>query len=576
MNHPPDHPLPTKTHLPGSFNANRRVLLLFLFTATVLALVILLLQRTVFEAAAGDPAGSPDATIQINTAANASPFNQQVLGTNAPAWLNPNRLADTSFINRTTATGTPLIRMPGGSWSNYYDWLACERFGQGIDPEATCYWLWAARPADFATFLRSTGAEGMYTINQNGTTQEAAALVAYFNGATTDDRVIGVDVRGRDWGRVSDWAQLRHDHGNPDPVPVRYWEIGNETYGGKPGLGTDCLPWGWEDVWTCDGTEYVNGIGSGVNRKEGFLEFQEAMKAVDPTIMVGAVGIPFQAGWTNWGNEVIAAAGEEMDFYIIHQYAYFDPPAAITDVLAQPQGIWAAIMADVEASFDQYAGGRQVPIAVTEYNLFATQDRDYGDWMSRAVNGLFLADTIGQMAQHGFDLANQWDLAHGEGNDTVGYGLMQADSYFRGPQYYVYPLWSRFGTQMLPVTSSLPADTDLSVYAGRVNDFVYSLMAINKTGNPIAASITLDGINGVSAATADVMAAGSLESYSVTFNGVSDPADDLSDAPPTNLNNPGNPLAYTFAPYSVTLLRIHTQPQNLPYQHYLAPILSNP
>jgi hypothetical protein len=55
----------------------------------------------------------------------------------------------------------------------------------------------------------------MYTINMNGTAQEAAALVAFFNGAVDDDTVIGVDVRGRDWGTVGDWATLRSQNGNP-------------------------------------------------------------------------------------------------------------------------------------------------------------------------------------------------------------------------------------------------------------------------------------------------------------------------------------------------------------------------
>ena len=102
---------------------------------------------------------------------------------------------------------------------------------------------------------------------------------------------IGIDVRGRDWGRVSDWAQLRRDNGNPDPLPIRYWEIGNEIYGGREGMGTDCSALGWEEVWTCDGREYVLGIGEGNGRREGFLDFQAAMKKVDPTILVGAVGV---------------------------------------------------------------------------------------------------------------------------------------------------------------------------------------------------------------------------------------------------------------------------------------------
>lgn len=129
----------------------------------------------------------------------------------------------------------------------------------------------------------------MVTVNMNGTAQEAAALVAYFNGEVDDERPIGMDARGRDWGKVSDWAALRRENGNPEPLPIQYVEVGNEIYGGK--AGKDCAPWGWEDVWTCDGTEYVNGIGSGAARRDGYRAFRDAMRAVDPTIQVGAVGV---------------------------------------------------------------------------------------------------------------------------------------------------------------------------------------------------------------------------------------------------------------------------------------------
>ena len=133
------------------------------------------------------------------------------------------------------------------------------------------------------------------------------------------------------------------------PLVWQYWEIGNEIYGGNLAEtgGTDCWEFGWEEnVWTCDGTEYVNGIGSGSNRHEGFIEFRDAMRLIDPTIQVGAVGVTGQAEWTNWGNEVIAAAGREMDFYIIHEYGFWNPPADNQEALAYPIGRWDFIMDD--------------------------------------------------------------------------------------------------------------------------------------------------------------------------------------------------------------------------------------
>lgn len=510
-------------------------------------------------ALAATPVVTPtSADILLDLSAEPMPIDRRVLGTNLPAWLGAGRGEDATFIARTIAAGVTLVRIPGGSWSNGYNWLACET---GVDIEGNsdaCWsWPWGLRPTDFINFIKATGTEAVYTVNHNGTAKEAAALVAFFNGAVDDETEIGVDVWGRDWGTAGDWAKLRRDNGNPEPLPVRYWEIGNEIYGGREGMGTDCSPWGWEDVWTCDGREYVNGIGSGGERHEGFLEFRTEMQKVDPTILVGAVGLTPQSEWSNWGNEVIEEAGEAMDFYVIHHYAFFDPPASLAEALARPQADWQSIMAEAQAAFDAYDDGRSIPIAITEYNLFAFQDMDSEQLMTRSVNLLFIADTIGQMLQNGVSLANQWDLANGQANNGTDYGLLNADTFDRSPQYYAFPLWAAFGETMLPVDATYDPAAELSVYAGWAGTTTVSLLAINKTDVPITAGIQLVGLaSSPLGVTANVAAAASFEAQTVTFNGVSDPADDLSDAPPETLSEPQNPFSYTFVPYSITLLQI--------------------
>ena len=498
--------------------------------------------------------GAASITIQANGTATA--LNACVLGTNLPAWLGASTFEDNTFQARTMASGVSLIRMPGGSWSNWYPWKDCETNTGDCDD-------WIADPTDFINFLKDTGLAGMWTVNQNRTAKEAAALVAFMNGSVSDNTVIGVDVKGVDWGTVGQWAQLRASHGNPNPIGIKFWEIGNEIYGGESGMGKDCQPWGWEPVWTCDGTEYVNGIGSGSNRKEGYLEFRNAMQAVDPTILVGAVGIYPQSDYANWGNEVINAAGSVMDFYILHQYAFFDVPSNMQAALSEPYGTWDEIRSDVDTSFDQNAGGRDVPYAVTEHNLFSVQDLDNGQWMTRAVNALFMADTLGQMMKNGFDLANQWDLANGQAWNGTDYGLMNADTFSRYPQYYVYPLWARFGSEMLPVTNSENASTTLSVYAGRVDADTLSLMVINKTGGAISANIAVNGVGGITGGYVDVMQATSLNATSVTFNGVSNPANDLSNAPPSALSDLTLPIEQSFPAYSITLIRMDVNPTTM-------------
>jgi hypothetical protein len=343
--------------------------------------------------------------------------------------------------------------------------------------------------------------------------------------------------------------------------------VGNEVYGSRPDTGGAlCQSWGWESTWTCDGFEYVNGKGSGTTRREGYLEFVQAMKAVDPSIQVGAVGYEWpgtpgdgQSSWqtyAGWGSRVISAAGSNLDFYAVHPYAYFQPPANPADVLANPQSHWPAFVDAIRNAFNTYAGGRQAPIAVTEFNLVSVQDQDNNQLMTRVVNALFLADSIGQAARLGIPILAQWDLANGRAWNGTEYGLMHEDNqFYRAPQYYVYPLWARFGAQMVPATSTLSEATQLSVYAGRVDADTVSLLAINKTTAPITATILVDGWDSLTDGKAWRVEGSSLLAQSVSYNGSTNPTDALSE-PPLSFAVGNTTVTWVFPPYSIHLLHL--------------------
>ncbi len=477
----------------------------------------------------------PSGPVIVIDSTQARPFPRQLLGTNVPAWLNPTRLGDETFISRTADLGLSLLRMPGGSWSNAYAWADCETGGEG------CYWPWAAKPSDFLRFARVVNAEIIWTVSINSSAQEAAALVAFFNGATDDERPLGVDARGRDWLTVGHWARLRAATGNPAPFPVRYWEIGNEVYGAKRDAGPNCAEWGWEDVWTCDPDEYLHGATVNGITYDGYLAFYDAMKAVDPSIQIGAVGVEKPDEWSNWGNQVIASAGEKLDFYVVHYYPYFQPPENPAGALQQPQRSWSTIMADLQTAFSRY-GGRQIPVAVTEYNLVAFQDADNNQLMRRAVNMLFIADTIGQMATNGVTIANQWDLANGRAYNGTDYGLLDADTFEPNPAYYALQLWSRFGDELLTTQTPFDPAQTLSVYAGRRTDGTLTLLAINKTAQPQTATIIVP--TGPWRVATTVVQASDLLAESVALH--------IHDNGMT-IEESAN-YEHTFAPYTLTLL----------------------
>ena len=305
-------------------------------------------------------------------------------------------------------------------------------------------------------------------------------------------------------------------------------------------------------------------MGSGSARHEGYLEFRAAMRAVDPSIAFGVSGTDDPAGYASWATKVISAAGPVMDFYIVHPYAYDTPPSndasGRAQILALPQTHWSGIRAALQPLFDTYAPGRSVPVAVTEYNLVSSWTNDNQQLMTRAVDTLFIADSIGQMAQNGYAMALQWALANGASSNGTDYGLLKAEAgYARTAQYYAFPLWARFGSVLLPVTSSADAATELSVYAGRIDTATVTLLAINKTGSTMTATITLSGITVLAGGTVDVVQASSLDAQSVTLNGVANPSDDLSNAPSHPFSaGPGPTFTYAFTPNSITLLTLHT------------------
>ncbi|MBA3471282.1 MAG: hypothetical protein H0T53_16725 [Herpetosiphonaceae bacterium] len=515
------------------------------------------------------PLGTVDLTLDLSGTPNAF-TPDHILGTNFAVWSRP-AITNPTFVARTRALGRGLLRLPGGAFSQEYGGINCELGAGAALPGAyPCSGDWLATLSDLLDFLQSTERAGLYTININTTAKEAAATVAFFNASVGDPTVIGIDHKGVNWQTAGYWAQLRSDHGNPDPIGIKYWDFGNETYGGTQASGgAECAAFGWELVWTCNGAEYINGVGAGAARHQGYLEFRTAMKAIDPTILVGAIGLPDPAAFSNWSNELLAAGGATIDYYGIHPYTFDEVPNTAT-ILSRPQQQWPQIVSALQAAFATHAGGRSIPIWVTEYNLTSVWSYDTAQQMTRAVNALFIADTIGQMITHKMAVGNQWELNGNTQTNGTDYGLLRLDEEelpedtnfsARSPHYYAYVLWDRFGAQMLPVANSADAATQLSVYGGRVDADTLSLLAINKTAAPISANIRLNQLGqpvAVTGGTVDLMQATALSDQSVTWNTVASPSDDLSNAPPLPFAATGTVPGHTFPAYSVTLLRLNT------------------
>lgn len=239
----------------------------------------------------------------------------------------------------------PIVRWPGGCFADNYRW---ERGvgPRGERPPAFDAAWGAWEPNDFGTlefvrWCRLVGAEPYLCVNTGSAdAAEAAAWVQYCNGPAD-----------------SPGGRRRAADGHPEPLGVRYWGVGNETYGS------------WE-IGNVPADEYGRL----------FLEFAAAMRAVDPGIALIAVGADPIDG-ADWNRTVLTIAGAAMDYLSVHRYC----PHTRDDARAADQ--YAAIVAapvDVERRLRKAAQtvrevlGEDTPvrIAFDEWNVWLDAGRD--------------------------------------------------------------------------------------------------------------------------------------------------------------------------------------------------------
>ena len=262
--------------------------------------------------------------------------------------------------------------MPGGSWSNSYDWFACE-----VRDASGCFCR-RRRPSHRLHRLHAGDGSltGSWTVSINQHRAAARLRPSRSSMATSTTRRSSVSTETVSTGGRSDSGQrpCRRRQSRAASASI-LWEVGNEVYGGKPEAGGDqCADFGWEDVWTCDGTEYVLGDET----HDGYLADPggDARRRPDDRGRCGRRRDP--SSWSDWGDEVIAAAGDELDFYVVHEYGFDGSPDGERPWPARHDVAWHRSSA-VRASL-----GDSIPIAVTEYNLVSFEAGDTEQTMTQS------------------------------------------------------------------------------------------------------------------------------------------------------------------------------------------------
>ena len=503
-------------------------------------------------------------------------------GVNLAIWdgnYEPNSYATTAALLQ--EMGNLFVRVPGGSLSDEYHWSS--------NTTLSNTWQWQTSFPEFMRVATNANSQVLVTVNYgSGSPQEAAAWVAYANGnaalyGTANDIPIGVDAGGQDWRTVGYWARLRSQTAaqNPDnqfdflamgrsaPFGIKHWEIGNECYG----------------TWERDTNALPNHAYTYAVRATNYIA---RMKAVDPTIKIGVVSVPGESayangysdhpafnprtgqsnnGWTPVLLTTLKNLGVPPDFLVHHHYPQWTDPnnvaqSPVNDVtLLLSTGNWATDAATLRQHVTDYFGtaGTNIELVVTENNSDAGQQ---GRQSTSLVNGLYYADSLGQLLRTEFKGFVWWDFRNGTDNDGYfGSNLYGWQTYgdlgmvnglnTRHPTFYAAKLmqwFARPGDRILSATNDYPW---LATHAARSANGAIALLVINKSKlTNFNAQLTLNGFT--PAAVATIRSFGIPNDEAARTNG---PAA-ARDITTNSIAKAGTNFACNFAPLSLTLVTL--------------------
>ncbi len=413
-------------------------------------LEIALLSFTIMLFLAGFSALYGQISITVDASAILLKIPPEIYGNNMAPWVNTNSGSDAAYVAAMQVSGSRNIRWPGGAWADQLDWsnIQCKASYEVTTPE-------------YISFLQEFGGSMHPICNFSG---------YWCNTQYTHSQAVALAVS---W--VASNLSL------PAPVRAKYWDIGNEDYGN------------WEQGYT-NGTDYG----------QKFADYYTAMKAVDPTIMIGAVACPYATNYSGWTPQVLtaaAAAGVVPDFLIIHNYpGPSGTGTAVDDAslanLALP-GIQKISMDNMVSAYlgTTYVG--QVKYYMDEFNI----NVDPTALVNEYINAMFCSQWILECAKNGWIGTNLWATKNGCCPD---FGFINTSTDAPYPNYYVYPmLTGKFGNNMVSCTSS---ETIVRAYAAMDSSGDLTIFIVNNDpDNSNPATITLSGFNPAYTASAWVM-----------------------------------------------------------------------
>ncbi|MDQ8736595.1 hypothetical protein [Paenibacillus sp. LHD-38] len=395
-------------------------------------------------------AKAADNVIRVDASSVMHTIPADIYGNNMAIWEGSLNGEDATVNSLMAASGQKVIRYPGGSYSDIAAW---DTMGTPNSPNLS----WTVSHEGSIKFAKASGATLQPIVNFGG---------LWDNTQHTHEEAVQKAV---DW--VIDMNVTRK-------LNIKNWEIGNEIFGP------------WEDGHT-------NGRDYGLK----FANFYKAMKAVDPTISIGAVAVEYDdgaewgGGYQWWMRDMLTAMKETgviPDFLIIHTYpngdrtistetdrkilGYADQIGPITSQLNTMIGKYLG---------DQYVG--KIKFKMTEYRLGGSTPH-----MFTFVDTLFNTTYMMEMARYGWTGANIWNIKNGMDQELGGdFGMISNPENKVRSTYYIFPLLTKFGSRMVSASAT---NSSVRTYASKDEEGNLTILMLNNSfENDLATEVNISG-----------------------------------------------------------------------------------
>lgn len=254
------------------------------------------------------------------------------------SWDDARGAIDEAAWSHVEPLAPAVMRFPGGTRA--LRWHFAATLGAAAQREAQCDTFTGMRDATtyglgemLAVARRAGAAVDLVTPLNDGSPEEAAAMLAYVSGDPASTTALGQDRAGVPWSTAGSWAARREGAA----VPVALVEIGNEPYLSLAvGPGSSCGRTGrfrQDERWEGDrripltAAEYAAEV----------RRVASVLRAVDPDVTIGAAAMTSFSGTEDvgtvvaehdtltgdaWNPRLVADAGDSFDAFVLHPYDF--------------------------------------------------------------------------------------------------------------------------------------------------------------------------------------------------------------------------------------------------------------